>query len=109
MPLILTTPYNPGDLDSVEYAEARIQRIDIVPGSNQIQLYVEHGNTVDGTWVAGLDQAHKHHLVRDVGGDTDYTTMLSVVPNGTENLYEAIKRVAYQWLLDKGHFAGTVA
>src|SRR5688572_30586049 len=55
MPVLLTAPFNPGDIDpGKQYREAKIVSfrcfIEPQPG---VEIIVQHGNTVGGKWVPG--------------------------------------------------------
>jgi len=99
MPVTLTAAVKPGDLDSVDYAEAKITAFVMYLNQKQMEIIVEWGNTVDGKWEQGLKP--KSHIV--LTGD-DYDAV--VADNATT--YAAVKSDLYQYLIDEGIVAGTV-
>jgi hypothetical protein len=121
MPILLTTPFNPGDLDPGKtYPRAKIYSmkwIDQIPGEIQpavgvvsnILIELAWGDLVDGapgTWFSGKAAPRKTFMV---AGD-DYTTMLQslITPEDSGLIYAGVKRVLYQYLIDKGLVAGTI-
>ena len=106
MPVSLTTPKNTGDLDpsSAVYAEAKIvfQSIDVEVKA--INVKVQYGNTVSGVWEKGI---LKDEWFVIKGADYD-TVVASSSSAAGEIYYEKVAAVLYQWLIDNGHFVGTI-
>ena len=138
MPILLTTPKMTGDLDpdaqNGQYAELKIIQQMINTKAAVIELVLEYGNTVDGSWVSGISKPERVQIsdgppqmgCTDAGdpeatppvpanwveiapATTDYTDLLSSLPtDANELIYDGAARVLYQWLIDKGLFAGTI-
>lgn len=120
MPVLLTTPFDPGDLDPGNtYPRAKIRSFtwketfeQIDGGSEKTELIgvtFEYGDLDSGqagTWIAGAATPQKTY---DIVG-TDYDDMVAEVANSEESyvIYAGAKRVLYQWLIDNGHLAGTI-
>jgi hypothetical protein len=44
-----------------------------------------------------------------IGIEAEFTTMVASLPtSGSELIYNGAARVLYQWLIDRGHYAGTI-
>ena len=107
MPLLLTTPYDPGAADPGEtYPRAKIRGFSIDTELSRINFDLEFGDMNGDTWEAGTASPRKQHVVED----TDYDAMVVEETTVGEGhvIYAGAKRVLYQWLLDNGHEAGTV-
>lgn len=98
MPWQLTTPLNVGDLDTGSYSQIKITRLthDSVRGFLNVDL--EYGNTTAGKWVPGVAPRTKQTSI--FINDQDYQDLVedSIATDG-ENVYEAIKRVLYAYLV----------
>ena len=113
MPIYLTTPFNPGDLDTGKtYPRAQIAAITIglEPGLRRspfITTRYNFGDIVSGVWTRG--NASPDMEVRI--SDTDYETMVaSGIATESEdyNVYNAVKRIIYTYLIDNGYLVGTI-
>jgi len=110
MPIVLTTPADPGDNDPGKtYSRAKIVRFLINLNSNYIDFVVQYGDVVDDNWKPGKGMKHKDFRI---AGD-EYNTMMTESALQTDGaseyeIYTAAKRVLYQWLIDNGHAAGTI-
>jgi hypothetical protein len=107
MPITLTTPWNPGNFDSGKtYPQAKVVGINIKLDIQVIHVIIDFGNTVDGKWQPGA--ATRKEKVLSISG-ADFTTMTTATPQSGEDLYAAIKRVVYAYVLQKvPELAGTV-
>lgn len=101
MPWTLTTPVSAGDLDTTSYAEVRIVRQAHDSVRRMIVLDLEYGNTVDGTWVPGIQPRSKPCSIY-VQGDDYMTLTVSSMPEEDEKTYDAVKRGLYAYLASKG-------
>ena len=122
----LAAPVNCGDLDDGTYGEAKIVRFTQDSNRNRMDVRLEYGNTVDGTWVGGyLPQGKSSYVIIS---DADYGDVVSdSVPDvqtsdpsddryaqvgdvWVEKTYEATKRALYEWLVANDHIeAGTLS
>jgi hypothetical protein len=107
MPIALTTAKDPGDMDVTTYGEVKIVTFSLWPNLNMIDITTEYGNTVAGEWVrSNLGMAAQNQF--RVEG-SDYAAMVTALSlDGDEPIYVGAARVLYQWLLDAGHFVGTI-
>jgi hypothetical protein len=115
MPWALIEPKKSGDLDVVPYTEVKIISFFQDPNLHRIDLRLEYGNTVEGTWVPGyLPVGKKDHAniyaadyaslvsgsVPDVQtedpGDPDRYAQVGNI--WVERTYHATKRALYEWL-----------
>lgn len=107
MPMLLTTAFDPGDLDAgASYPRAQIIHFEIDSESKFIRLSVVFGNMSGDDWVSGPASPKHTFIVRD----SDYDTMVAEAATSEEGyaIYAGAKRVLYQWLIDNGHLSGTV-
>lgn len=105
MPIQLTTPYDPGDADpGVTYPRVIIFELVAHPTISEIELSCHYGTGTSTAWVDGVADPVVVHI-----RGTDYTTIIQALPlSGSERLYDGVSRVHYQYLLDNGHFSGTI-
>jgi len=116
MPITLTTPIQTGAVDSNgPYTEVKLAPITLDPTTDSVWLVCQYGNTVNGIWVPGVNVgvvANKSFCVKDAGEDTDYTDMVTKLIEQSDvgkSFYDRIATILYQWLLDKGHYIGTIS
>lgn len=121
MPIQLTTPKDTGDLDpnAAQYAQVKIVHQGIDVSAKIITLRVELGNTVNGAWQPGIlppsNYVIKNRPAVMVGGvetapaSPAYDSLVTQLPgNTTESIYAQSADILYQWLLDNGHYVGTI-
>lgn len=109
MPIQLQTPFNIGAADpNSPYSQVKILEFTLRPTLHQIRLLTQYGNTVGGVWVSGVGVSNI--TVREyVINDGDYSTMVASASAGAgEVYYDKVSGLLYQWLLDQGHYAGTI-
>lgn len=109
MPIQLTTPMNVGVVDpNSPYQQAKIVQFALLPVAKRIEMHVQLGNTISGDWAPGIVGSEitvKKFLVEG----EDYNTMVSSTSAGAgEVYYDKVSALLYQWLLDKGHYVGTI-
>lgn len=110
MALLLTTVFNPGDIDAGKtYSHLKIQDFDLHTSSKVINFFAEYGNESEGVWQRG---AASPALDFQVTGP-DYDAMIvaqSTADDGGSGheIYSGAKRLLYQWLIDNGHAVGAV-
>ena len=108
MPLELTTALDMGAIDA-DYTHVKILNFLLHSEGEFIEMVVAHG-TVDGGGaftvgkrVAGVTPSH----FRIEGAD--YATIVSAVTSDTGvPIYNEVARELYQWLIDEGHYIGTI-
>jgi hypothetical protein len=105
MPLLLTTPLNPGDLDEAgPYTHLKIDWFAMLVPQNMIELVVSYGTMNGQTYTKGAASPVRKYEVRDA----DYVTMVQKLPGEGETIYAAAGRELYEWLIAKGYAAGTI-
>ena len=107
MPILLTTPFNPGDLDPGNtYAEAKIKNVYINLHDKCINVAWIAGNTVSGSWVQGAVAQVQDIWIQD----GDYDSIVQEQISGSDNgcIYEGVKRVLYNYLIDHGCVSGSI-
>ena len=117
MPILLTTPYNPGSLDKEPYTHVRMLSFTLKTDEQAIEIACVHGYYQGKTFVECVRVPEKtfrtFRLVDSVQPDgkavNDYTGLVTKAPkNSTDSLYKLSGDELYQHLIDKGHYAGTV-
>lgn len=109
MAINLTTAFDPGDMDSGTYAEAKIIGFAHDSVAGNFVVTVEYGNTVSGDWVAGVVKRSTLPPIQDdPDADpavTDYTDFVTA----NQATYDAMKAALYAWLqTNYAQYAGTV-
>jgi len=107
--ILLTTPYDPGSLDPGQsYTHCDATNVSFDTLQKRIHLSVQYGTVSGGELVPGKANAVPQ-VIADEGGATDYTDLTAILTTGsTEGCVDAFRRALCQWLLDKGHAAGTI-
>lgn len=100
MPIALTAAYNPGDHDPGKtYPQAKIDSIEINVRRKIVAVILSFGDTVDDQFSDGVGAEKKRVLIRDDDSatppGTEFTDLMATVTNDGENIYDAIKRIAY--------------
>jgi hypothetical protein len=113
MPITLTTPIQTGALDpNGPYAEVKISQFLLDTVDKCIWITCQYGNTDEGVWIPSIKAGlvvDRSYCIRDEGEDTDYTDMVTAESAAAEEVYyDKVKTILYQWLLDKGHYVGTI-
>ncbi len=104
----LTTAFDPGDIAAGDYTHVRIQsfRVDLV--KQVIALDTLFGTLSGEDFVAGVDVPRATRKRFHIQGD-DYAAMITKLTSAADVLiYDEVARELYQFLIDQGHFAGTV-
>jgi len=111
MPIRLTTPYNPGDLDpGKRYTHVDIPSFKLLRDAAAIEIEVRHGYDDGAGFVPGLKPAVVV-AVRDNprAGTTDYTELVTALPRvPTLSIYENAGIQLYTYLIAKGHYPGEI-
>jgi len=105
MPIQLTAAFDPGDVDpGVTYPRVIIKSFLCQPLTQEIAVVCEYGSGSSSSWTPGVVPTQEFLV-----SGSDYTTMIAELPDsGLEAIYDGAARVIYQWLIDEGHFAGTI-
>ena len=107
MPILLTTPFDPGAFDPGKtYPRAQIIQFTVSPENEDIRVVVDFGDVDDGEWVSGAAREKLNHIL--IQG-ADYTAIVADTPEEGETTYDAVKRALYDYLVDNiAELAGTV-
>lgn len=110
--ILLTTPYNPGDLDPGQsYTHAMVTefRADIL--RKQFRVEVQFG-TVSGSPAVFFPGKSDRilHVIKDTPrtGGTEYTDLIALTPVAGTTTYQSVAAHLYGYLITKGFYAGTV-
>lgn len=113
--ITLTNAFDPGDFKpGVTYPNVKICRVDWQPFNKFITMWCEYGTDSGGNWTSSGITPTKVQINDKTG---DYTTLIDEAvaqpgdvrgPN-SYNVYEAVGRSLYEWLIAQGIYAGTVS
>lgn len=109
MPIQLTTAISGGDFEPGMLTHAKIMQFTMSPNVQKISLRVHLGGLVAGVFQSAAFP-HVGTTVRDheIEGQ-EYNTIIAATASAQgANLYDEVSSALYQWLLDKGHFVGTI-
>jgi hypothetical protein len=105
MPLLLTTPFNPGDIDPGQtYTHAKIEYFGFVAPNNLIEVVLTFGTMAGSVFTKGAVAPNRKYNITG----NDFITMVQKLPLGGETTYTAAARELYEWLISKGYAAGTI-
>lgn len=111
--ILLTTPFDSGDFDSdIQYTHIKIVDFTLHSTLKTIYINVCYGHLDGGgIFLAGVKQVIRY-AIQDFPNSsppgTDYTGLVTQAPQTGELIYSAASRVLYEYLLTKGHYAGTI-
>jgi len=113
MTITLTTPIQTGTVDPAgPYEEVKIIQFVLDTVAKCIWVNCQYGNTTGGVWVPGVKAGaavDRSYCIKDEGEDTDYTDMVTAESVAADEVYyDKVSAILYQWLLDKGHYIGTI-
>lgn len=109
MPLALTTPYDPGDGEAGTYAHVKLKNLVLNISQGQGHFDVIYGNEVSGVFTEGAVQPFATKPMTHFIAGADMLTIISVPAASTsETVEDHVARALYQWLIDEGHFVGTI-
>jgi hypothetical protein len=103
MPILLTTPYDPGDLDTTTYAQVEIVSLHEEKIQRFFRLYCQYGNTVSSVWTPGVIDIAQFQIK-----NTDYTDILNRLPLSGNTGYQTLYKGLYQYLIDQHIYPGTI-
>jgi hypothetical protein len=126
MKIVLTTPFNPGDLDpGKSYPHVYIPRLSDAPTGTTLSFDYEYGTAVNQTvsvpgigalgtagnatvynWTKGMGSFTK---TLNVSGNTYLKIVNSTPVVSTDTCYNMILRQLYQFLLDGAYVAGSIS
>lgn len=106
--LQLTTPYNVGDVDpNGPYTHVKILQFGVNLEHPSIQFTAQMGTVSGDDFVKGIRAKGTTMKGYSIEG-SDYEAMVSKTTSAQGVLiYDEVARELYQWLIDKGHYAGT--
>lgn len=102
MPILLTNPFNPGDLDEGKtYPRAQISEIiiDLNEEAPFIRVYYEYGDTVSGVWERGSAAPRKQVVISEEHYQEMVASGLAIEAEGYR-VYNAVKRILYGYLIE---------
>jgi hypothetical protein len=103
MPIQLTNPFNPGDVDAGKtYAQAKVVGVNVNVLGNSMRIDCSPGNTTEAVWVSGVI-GFKTLIIEGQA----FGAIMGAIPVD-ETLHYAIVSRIYQWLLDEGIYVGTI-
>lgn len=109
MPILLTTPYNPGDLDpGVSYTHSELRLFSGDFRANAITFAFQHGYLDAGSFKWGKVEPMVITVIDNPKtGATNYTDMMTELSIDGEIISSGVARVLYTYALTKGIVVGT--
>lgn len=106
MPILLTTPGDPGESDpEASYPRVQVLNFTINIRSKIIRFTVGFGDVTEGVWVPGTGLKSRAYEITE----TDYDTIVAALSQDGEAVYDGAARLLYEWLQTAdSRFAGTV-
>lgn len=106
----LTTPYDPGSLDTANYTHVEVTNISFHVLQESLNISTLYGTAPGGVFTGGKAAALPFRIINDVPeGSTNYDDFEALLATGpTEKCVDAFRRALCQWLLDQSHFIGTI-
>jgi len=103
MPITLTTSISTGDIDTSNYDTVKITTVNIDVLTSRLGFGTKKGYMDSGNFVPGKIDAEWFDVP-----DDDLTAMKAVEATTDETWWDHNARVLYQWLLDEGHYVGSI-
>ena len=99
MPILLTTPFNPGAFDAGHtYPRAKIITFFHDTEKEVMRVGIDFGYEVNGTWESGA--AENKVKTYTISGEA-YDDMVAEDPDPGESVYDAVKRLLYEYLIEE--------
>lgn len=107
MPIQLTTPMSMGDIDD-DYTHVKIIKFEVNLAAQVIEFRTAHGFIDAGDFVLGQNVGQTTRKRFELNGP-DFASIITKQTSAAGVLiYDEVARELYQWLIDNGHFAGTI-
>lgn len=109
MPLQLTTPFDSGNFDTVDYEYVKIVEFTLNTSKKFIKIVCEYGNIVDDVWTHSDMSPTQIHIIADTLEDSHFSDLVSTTPpDTTSSIYDHAATKLYQWLIDQDVYSGTI-
>lgn len=110
--ILLTTPYDPGDLDTQSYTHVQIRRFGLDLRRKAIDLEICYGYLDSGNFVEGKSVA-KRMLIKDrpnrTPATTHFTDLIATMGVDSKTVYDQAAEGLYNHLISEGLYPGTLA
>jgi len=93
MPINLTAPFDPGELDG-DYSQFKILHFTMNVQAGKITIVGTYGNTAGGVFTPGVAAPVK---TWEVAGQA-LLDMIALMPEAGEKLYDGVARVLYDYI-----------
>lgn len=100
MPIVLTSAHTPGGL----YTDAHIINFALDAAGKEIKLTVIYANTLNGVLVPASENPRTFIIT-----GAAYDTLVAKMAAENITIYDAAAIELYQWLVDNGHYPGTIS
>lgn len=113
MPILLDIPFNPGDNDpGVTYTHVAIVRFAaFLNEPSFLEVYTTYGTVdEDGVFIPAANARTDKIIIADNDklDTTDFTTLKNAMPIPGLPTYHSVGAQLYQYLIQKGKYAGTI-
>jgi len=108
--ILLTTPVDPGAHDPGKtYTHIKIAHLDIYLESRNLNFACNGGYLVGGEYQWGAMEVMETNKTFGIHeADFDNIVANTLTTAAGVRVYDEVANALYQWLLDNGHFAGTL-
>jgi len=108
MPIELTEPFAVGSLDEEDYTHAKIVSFQVSTQDKLMRLTVRLGTYVGGVFKAGMVVKQKTIQQIEITGD-DYDLLVGKLTSAQgAKIYDELAREMMIYLINKGHYSGSV-
>lgn len=108
MTIELTTAFDPGDIAEGSYTHVKVISFVVDIRRKAIMIDTLYGVESGGEFTDGVEVPRSTRKRFKITGN-DFDAMVSKLTSAADVLiYDEVARELYQWLLDKGHFAGSI-
>ncbi len=120
MPIQLTTPldHKAGhDIPNAIYTHIKITSFRMIPDAQAIELIINYGTNIDGVFTKGRTHQRvmwiknkEEDTINNIPADPIYNNLMIAAVASAESapLYTEVARSLYEWLINKGHYEGTI-
>lgn len=109
MPILLTTSFNAGDLEPQPLTHVMIKDFNVDIAAQCILIRTIRGYMSGSDFIQAANKSPGGTVQKFLVNEDDYVALVAKTTSATGvPIYDEVARELYQYLIDKGHFAGTI-